>query len=310
MPRVWSIGRVGWPPRPSCRGPWRRVGFPSTWPLRGGTVRAVTRSIVFLSDLGIRDESVGVCHAVIDRIVPGARVVDLGHGVNPVDIWAGAIGLLQALPYVDPGAVVLAVIDPGSGTDRLALALRTAAGRLMVGPDNGVLSLAWAADGGVADAVHIDAPDVLLSPVSPVLHARDVFAPAAAHLAAGRALGDLGRVVDPDGLVTIRLAEPDVAHRRVGAEVLDIDRFGNVRLNVKPQHLVAAGLDPDETLELGTAAAGARARRITTYGQVGAGECGALEDAWGWISIIRFGASAADLLGVRVGDQVQVAAAD
>ena len=270
----------------------------------------MVRSIAFLSDLGIRDESVGVCHAVIDRGAPGARVIDLGHGVPPLDVRAGALALLHALPYVAADAVVLAVVDPGSGTDRFALALRTRAGRLMVGPDNGLMSLACAADGGVDEAVAISAPDVILHPTSPVLNARDVFAPAAAHLAAGRALADLGDPVDAAALHAIVLAAPEVSHHRVAAEVLDIDRFGNVRLNVRPADLDAADLPREGLLELGSTAAGARARRIRTYGEVHDGECGALEDAWGWISIIRFGASAADLLGVRIGDGVWVTAAD
>ena len=270
----------------------------------------MTRSIVFLSDLGVRDESVGVCHAVIDRIAPGVSIVDLGHGVDPLDVRAGALSLVQALPFLAPDAVVLAVVDPGSGTDRLAIAVRTTADRLMVGPDNGLLSLAWDQDGGVAEAVSITSPDVTLAPISPVLNVRDVFAPAAAHLAAGRTVADLGEAVAIAELQTIRLAEPEVGDRRVAAEVIDVDRFGNVRLNVRPRHLAAAGLSPDEGLELASTATGTRVRRVRTYREVRDGECGALDDAWGWISIIRFGASAAELLAVRIGDPVWLTAAE
>jgi S-adenosylmethionine hydrolase len=267
-------------------------------------------TIVFLSDLGVRDESVGVCHAVMRRIAPDAPIVDLGHGVAPMDIRAGALTLVQALPYLPPDGIVLAVVDPGSGTDRLAIAVRTAAGRTMVGPDNGLLSLAWALDGGVVAAAAISADDVILQPPSPVLNARDVFAPAAAHLAAGRDLGSLGSAVPTEALVAIRLAEPEVGARRIAAEALDIDRFGNVRLNVRPTQLADAGFGPDEQLEVASTGAGARARRITTYGEVREGETGILPDAWGWLSIIRFGASAAELLGVRIGDPIWLAAAD
>ena len=270
----------------------------------------MTSSIAFLSDLGIRDEVVGVCHAVIGRTAPDARILDLSHGIDPMDIQAGALALFQALPYLDPDAVVLAVVDPGSGTDRHALAVRTRAGRLMVGPDNGLLSLAWAADGGLDWAVAITSPAVILEPHSPVLDARDVFAPAAGHLAAGADPSTLGPPVDVAALMTIDLGEPDVAPRRIGAEVIDVDRFGNVRLNVRPAHLDAAGFRSDEVLELATTTSGARARRIRGYGEAGREPCGALEDAWGWISIIRFGASAADLLGVRVGDLVWMLPAD
>jgi S-adenosylmethionine hydrolase len=267
-------------------------------------------TIVFLSDLGVRDESVGVCHAVMRRIAPDAPIVDLGHGVAPMDIRAGALTLVQALPFLPVDGIVLAVVDPGSGTDRLAIAVRTESGRLLVGPDNGLLSLAWAQDGGLAEAVAITSGQVILQPPSPVLNARDVFAPAAAHLAAGADLADLGAAVPIESLVAIRLAEPEVGARRIAAEVLDIDRFGNVRLNVRPAHLAEAGFGPDERLEVASTGASARARRIVTYGEVREGESGILADAWGWLSVIRFGASAAESLGVRIGDPVWVAAAD
>lgn len=270
----------------------------------------MTSTIAFLSDLGIRDEVVGVCHAVISRIAPDVRVLDLSHGIAPLDIQGGALALFQALPYVEPDAIVLAVVDPGSGTDRHALAVGTRAGRVMVGPDNGLLSLAWAADGGLEWAVAITSPEIILQPHAPVLDARDVFAPAAAHLAVGAVPSTLGSAVDVASLVAIDLGEPDIAPRRIGAEVIDIDRFGNVRLNVRPAHLDAAGFRSDEVLELATTTSGARARRIRTYGEAGREPCGALEDAWGWISIIRFGASAADLLGVHVGDLVWMLPAD
>jgi S-adenosylmethionine hydrolase len=267
-------------------------------------------TILFLSDLGVRDESVGVCHAVMRRIAPDAPIVDLGHGVAPMDIRAGALTLAQALPYLPTDGVVLAVVDPGSGTDRLAIAVRTASGRHMVGPDNGLLSLAWALDGGVAAAVAITSADVILQPPSPVLNARDVFAPAAAHLAAGGDLAGLGSAVGPERLISIRLAEPEISPRRIAAEALDIDRFGNVRLNVRPAQLGDAGFGPDEVLEVASTGSGARVRRITTYGEVREGETGILADAWGWLSIIRFGASAAELLGVRIGDPIWLAPAD
>lgn len=266
--------------------------------------------IAFLSDLGIRDETVGVCHAVMRRISPEAAIIDVSHGVPPMDIRTGALTLLQALPYLPDDAIVVAVVDPGSGSDRAAIAIRTAKGRVMVGPDNGLLSLAWAADGGVHLAVSITAPEILVHPVSPVLNARDVFSPAAAHLAADTDLGALGPAMDPAALIAITMPTPEVGTRRLAGEVLDVDRFGNVRLNIRAADVAAADLATEATLEIASTAAGARARRITTYGEVREGECGALTDAWGWLSIIRFGASAADLLLVSVGDPVWVTAAD
>ena len=152
----------------------------------------MTRPILFLSDLGLKDEFVGVCHSVITRIAPDARVVDLSHGVSPMDVVLGAVLLADAIPYAPADAVMLGVVDPGVGTDRKAVVVRATNGTLLVGPDNGLLSLAWEAIGGVDAAFEIASPDVVLSPISSVFHGRDVFAPAAAHLAAGLAPEDVG----------------------------------------------------------------------------------------------------------------------
>jgi S-adenosylmethionine hydrolase len=270
----------------------------------------VAKPIVFVSDLGLRDELVGVCASVIARISPSSRVINLSHGIPPHDIMGGALLLAQCLPFSPDDAVGLGVVDPGVGSKRRPIAVETASGRFLVGPDNGLLSLSWLALGGARRAVEVSSADVILSPVSPVFHARDVFAPAAAHLADGMPLERLGPQVDTGELVTLRIADPEVGHRRIGAEVLDVDRFGNVSLNVRPEHLEAAGFTRSERLEFATTSAGARARRIETYGDVGVGEVGALIDAWGWLSVIRYEASAADQLGVRTGDPVWIVPAD
>ena len=113
--------------------------------------------VVFVSDLGLRDEFVGVCHLVVARLAPDVRVVDLSHGVPPHDIMAGAMMLANGMAYAGTDAVGLAIVDPGVGTARLAVAVATVAGPRLVGPDNGLLSLAWRALGGVTAAVEIDA---------------------------------------------------------------------------------------------------------------------------------------------------------
>lgn len=270
----------------------------------------MSHPIAFLSDLGVRDETVGVCHAVMAGIAPEARVIDIGHGVPPTDVRAGALTLLQALPYLPHDAVVLAVVDPGSGTDRTALVVRTAADRWLVGPDNGLLSLAWEADGGVAEAVAIAERAVTLATISPVLHVRDVFAPAAANLAIGTPIGRFGPAVDGAGLVRLTLPVPEIAVRRLSGEVLDIDRFGNVRLNVRAADLAAARLDPDAPVEVASVSASTRCQPVRTYSEVPSGGCGLIEDAWGWIAIVRFESSAAALLGVRIGDPIWITSAD
>jgi S-adenosylmethionine hydrolase len=266
----------------------------------------VGRPIVFLSDLGTRDESVGVCRLVVERIAPGTTLVDLSHGVPPQDVLTGAILLADALPYMPPDAVVLAVVDPGSGTDRRAVALETEAGCSLVGPDNGLLSLAWPALGGVRRAVEISSPDVVQHSESRVLDAREVFAPAAAWLATGRPLEDLGPAIDPASLETRRLVQPEVETHLIKGEVLDIDRFGNVRLNLRPADLDRAGLGAEAELHVTTPSASTRARRVATYHDVAEGEYGVLVDAWRWLSIVRYAESAAAGLDVAPGDLVWI----
>ena len=170
----------------------------------------MTRPILFLSDLGLKDEFVGVCHSVITRIAPDARVVDLSHGVSPMNVPLGAVLLADAIPYAPPDAVLLGVVDPGVGTDRKAIVVRSKSGTLLVGPDNGLLSLAWQELGGAEAAFEIASLDVLLSPISSVFHGRDVFAPAAAHLAAGLAAEDVGPPVEPASLIRVDVPAQEV----------------------------------------------------------------------------------------------------
>lgn len=265
--------------------------------------------IVFVSDLGLRDEFVGVCHLVVAGIAPGARVVDLTHGVPPQDVRAGALALADCMPYAGPAAVALGVVDPGVGTARRAIAVATANGPMLVGPDNGLLSLAWKVLGGATAAVEID-PAAIGSPkVSAVFHGRDVFAPAAARLAAGAPLASLGTAIDPAGLVAITIDDAEVQPGRVHGSVLDVDRFGNVRLNVRPGDLDTAGIAVGNDVEVATAGNSIRARRILVYSDVRPGEYGMLVDAWDWVSIIRFEASAAAGMGVVHGDPIWISAA-
>jgi S-adenosyl-L-methionine hydrolase (adenosine-forming) len=264
----------------------------------------MTHPIVFLSDFGYRNEWVGICHAVINKIAPESQVIDLSHGVPPLDIRAGALLLLDSLPYLRHDAIVLAVIDPSVGRDR-DVAVRTGDGRVMVGPDNGLLAPALRAAEGAAEVVRITAPGVLLEPVSSSFHARDVLAPAAGHLAAGASFGELGEAIDPQTLVTLQLAEPRVEPGKIACEVLDLNRFGNIQLNVRDSHLVAAGLDLVERIAVDTTSGNAVAQHVSTYADLAEGEWGLMVDPRGWLSVIRGNpANAAAGLGVGNDDLV------
>jgi S-adenosylmethionine hydrolase len=267
---------------------------------------ALTRPIVFVSDFGLAGEWVGTCHAVINRIAPQSRVVDLSHFVRPLNVVAGAQLLADSLPYVADDAVLLAVVDPNVGKDR-DVAIEAADGRLLVGPDNGLLSLAWDALGGVHKAVEITSAAIILEPVAPSLHARDILGPAAAHLASGMDIEQLGRRLEPDTLAALAVAQPEVERDKIQCEVVDYNRFGNVQLNVRAGHLEQSGLDDAPDLSLEAVAGSTRARRASTYADFEPGEYGVIFDPRGWLTIVRGNpANALEGLGLAIGDPVWI----
>src|SRR3954471_6170596 len=202
----------------------------------------MARPITFLSDYGLEDDFVGVCHAVIARIAPDARVVDLTHGLERHDIRTAAMVLRRSLPFCAPG-VHLAVVDPGVGSERRAIALRTTEeDRILVGPDNGLLSLAAQRFGGIAEVVDVARSPHRLDPVSATLHRRAVFAPVAAALAAGAPLGDAGDPVDADEIVRLDMPLAHLEDGAIVAHAVGFDRFGNIMLDVEHAELTGSGL--------------------------------------------------------------------
>jgi S-adenosyl-L-methionine hydrolase (adenosine-forming) len=266
----------------------------------------VPRPIVFLSDYGLEDEFVGVCHGVIARIAPSARVIDLIHTVPPHDVFRGALLLAESIRFMPQDAVYLAVVDPGVGTDRPSLAVEAASGPVFIGPDNGLLSLAFERTGGAVRAVEITSHKVLLEPVSATFHGRDIFAPAAAHVAAGMPIGELGRTLEPNRLTRLAIAEPSVHPGMIDCEVLAVDRFGNVQLNVRRSHLAEAHLQRGDELRVRAPAGSIVVRRAFTFAEVPEGDYAAILDSRGWLALVRNGASAAEGLRVRPGDGIVI----
>jgi hypothetical protein len=261
--------------------------------------------ITFLTDYGLADAFVGVCHAVIARVCPSAHVIDLTHGVRRGDVRAGALILSGALPYL-PVGVHLAVVDPGVGGDRRAVALRTADDRRFVGPDNGLLSLCFSVGGGVVEAVDIGRSPFALEPISATFHGRDVFAPVAARLAGGVALGEVGEPCDPAGLVRLELPRPRSEDGGVVANVVYLDRFGNVQLDASGE---AFELRPGQSVAIsvrGEAWPGVYGR---TFADVPAGELLVYEDADQRVAVAVNQGSAVDRLGISVGDELRIAPA-
>ncbi len=262
------------------------------------------RVITFLTDFGLQDEFVGVCRGVMRRIAPEAPVIDVTHGIAPQAVLQGAVVLARAVPYL-PVGVHLAVVDPGVGSARRPVALRTGSGRLFVGPDNGLLTHA-------ADREGIEAARALtnrryqLEVVSRTFHARDVFAPVAAHLAAGASFDDLGEPVEPADLVRIDVPEAEVGERSIAATVLLVDRFGNLALNVTRPQLEALGIAVGEWVELRFPLDRYYAQVAETYADTERGQLMVYEDSFGAISIAIRDGNAASLTAAAAGDPVRI----
>jgi hypothetical protein len=258
--------------------------------------------VTFLSDYGRSDDFVGVCHGVIARIAPEARVIDLTHDVARHDVRAAAVILRRALPFCPPG-VHLAVVDPGVGGTRRAVAIRVVEDdRILVGPDNGVLWPAVERFGGVVEAVDVAHSPHRLEPVSATFHGRDLFAPVAAQLAAGAPLAAAGEPIEPDDLVTLRLPTPYVEAERVFAHVVSVDRFGNVALDVTHDEGTGAGLRLGETVRVN----GTPATYVRTFEEVGPGQLMLYEDAYRTLALAVNRGSAQEFLDLGLDDEVRI----
>jgi S-adenosylmethionine hydrolase len=265
-------------------------------------------TVSFLSDYGTTDEFVGVVHSVIRDLAPHARVIDLTHGVPAFDVRAGSLALARSIGYVASG-VVLAVVDPGVGTARRAIAVEVAGGEgILVGPDNGLLAPAVAMAGGAERAVELTNPEYRLPAPGATFAGRDIFAPAVAMLCNGGELTDLGDEVDADLLLPGVVALPQADDSKVIAQVLWIDRFGNAQLNVGPDDLPAT-FGPRIEVRCAspthpTAGSVRSVVRASSFADIGAGAVGLVLDASGLLALAMDQRSAADELGVAAGDQV------
>ena len=258
--------------------------------------------VTFLSDYGYDDEFAGACRAVIARFAPEARVIDVTHGIPPGDVRRGALALEAATRRAGP-AVHLAVVDPGVGTARRGLAL--AAGEsFLVGPDNGLLTLAADSVGGVASAVDLSDTALALEPVAPTFHGRDVFAPVAAHLASGKPLDAAGPPIDPGSLVSLELPGPQWDGDALVTHVLYADRFGNLVLDADTDALDAS----EGELSIAIQGSENQAIRGATFAD-GNGGLVVYDDSSGRLAVALDGGSAADRLAAGRDDELRIARA-
>jgi S-adenosylmethionine hydrolase len=274
---------------------------------QGGALYTIgMRPVCFLSDFGLADDFVGTCKGVMLRIAPGVSIIDLTHEVPGFEVETGAEILQHATRYMPADTVYLAVVDPGVGTKRRELALRAGSGALLVGPDNGLLVPAAESLGGISGACVLTEERFHLHPVSSTFHGRDVFAPVAAHLAAGVGLSDLGEPVDPSSLMRLR---PASVREDEGAglvtRIISIDRFGNARLSIMQEE---SGLGYGDALQVDAGDGGMSVRYVETFGSAKAGELVLLPDSHWRLSLAINKGSAAQALALEVGGKIRLIA--
>ena len=260
--------------------------------------------ITFLSDFGLKDDFVGTCHGVMKRIAPDAQIIDITHGIPATSILEGALVLANTVGFM-PLGVHLAIVDPGVGGPRRALALRDAEGRIYVGPDNGLL-LPAAGRTGIEAAHELANPAYALDSISRTFHGRDIFAPAAAHLATGVPLAELGPPVDPEGLIRLDLPEPTIADDAISATLLYVDSFGNIALNLDRDDVASLGIVSGTRVELELAGERYYAVMARTFADARAGDVILYEDSYKNMSLAISRGSAARMLHASPGQDIRI----
>ncbi|MGD9696453.1 MAG: S-adenosyl-l-methionine hydroxide adenosyltransferase family protein [Thermoleophilia bacterium] len=252
--------------------------------------------VALLTDYGPGSEHVGALHAVLAAAAPGADRIDLVHDIAAGDVRAGAVVLARLAPLV-PGAVILAVVDPGVGTDRRAVAVALRDGGALVGPDNGLLTPVAAAL-GAREAVALPAP---AEGVPATFHGRDLLAPAAARLARGEPLAALGEPFDPAALAPADLPPPDVSPGCLSAPALLVDRFGNVQLLAPAAALAEAGFARGDRIWAAVTDRRHPATVARTFADVAPKGLMVHADSHGMVALAVNGGSAAFRLGLAAG---------
>jgi S-adenosyl-L-methionine hydrolase (adenosine-forming) len=266
------------------------------------------RFLTFTSDYGLEDEFVGVCRGVVKRFAPDVEILDISHAIPPQDVPAGANVLAQAVRYM-PAAVHLAIVDPGVGTHRRAVVIGTREGPPLVGPDNGLLSLAAEALGGATQAHEIARENLFLQPVSRTFHGRDIFAPVAARLALGMSPDDVGPSIPVGELVQLVMPKSKVDDDHVHGQIVQTDHFGNLQLNVSREELESLGIMLGDQLELRVGGKAHEVKFCHTFAEVPAGRLAVIEDSYRRIAVAVNQGSAAKRMEARRGDPVILARA-
>ena len=262
--------------------------------------------ITFLTDFGA-DSAAAICRGVMLGIARDAQIVDISHAVRKYAIRDGAYLLWSALPWM-PVGVHVGVVDPGVGTSRLPIGIRTGRGDILIGPDNGLLVPAATRLGGIVEVRALENRALMLPRTTSTFHGRDVFAPVAAHLAAGRSFAEVGQAVDPRAIVELRFPDPSVTPGALDTSVVYVDSFGNLRLAGDRADLAAAvgPLDPGRPLVVTFAPLDGRPEIretvpwATTFGEVPVGRPLLYEDSFGRLAYADNQGDVASRLGLGV----------
>ncbi len=260
--------------------------------------------ITFLSDFGLKDDFVGTCHGVMKRIAPETQIIDITHGIPPQAVLQGALVLANTIGFM-PIGVHLAIVDPGVGGPRRPLVLRDEEDRLYVGPDNGLL-LPAASRAGIAAAHELANPDYALETISRTFHGRDLFSPAAAHLARGVPVADLGPPIDPEGLVRLDLPELVIADGAIVATLLYVDSFGNIALNLTREDVEGLGFASGTRVEIELSGEKYYAVMARTFADARAGDVILYEDSYKNMSLAISRGSASRMLHAAPGQEIRI----
>ncbi len=267
-------------------------------------------TVSFLSDLGSGSDAVGVVHALVRDLAPHLRVVDITHDVEPFDVRAGSLALARAVAYL-PRGIVIACVDPGAGSQRRLVAVEVAGGDgVFLGPDNGLLATGVALAGGADRAVVLDVAEHRLVSPGATFAARDVLAPAAAALALGTPLDELGTAIDTGSLLPSVVPIPRDENGTLACEIIWIDRFGNCQINVSTDD-VEATFGPDTTrVRVAFADELRNVEIVESFAEIGAGALGLVVDSSGLLCLAIDRASAARHLGIGEGESIRLSPSD
>jgi len=263
--------------------------------------------LTFLSDLGYEDPFLGLCKGVIARIAPDVRVLDVLHSVGPQDIEMGAAMLASSVPFLPAPAVHLALVDPFRTIPARGIAVRTADGSIFVSPDNGIASQAWDAAGGAVEAHVLDDESLWNANAARTFRARDVFSPVAARLADGLDLARVGSAVPITELERLELRQARLHDDHVHGEIVQVDHFGNLTLNMQRHHVEAAGITLGDMVEIRCGGKTLQVCYTLTYGEVPRGRVALCEDSFRTMCVaVNQGSAAAQLRSTR-GEPIVIA---